>query len=301
MQIPDYIWLAVFGALGLALYSFLIKVIVRYRLCSPLLSVLWIHIAGGAISLVLLLVRPGAFVFPVEKLWYFVGAFSLLALANLLLSIGLQEGDASQVVPLLGLKIPMVALLSFLLVGESHSPMVYIAVVLSAAAVFLFGMGSPQASQGGNSRHPVFAIVLGIAAALVFSCADICVKQCIETYSPMSVLVWSLICTSVFFVPLLKLPIFRKYRVQWAEIGFFLLAGGMLLTGGFLFFRSIEQADNVTLPNIVLSLRGFFALLVGFFLGRTQKTPIEKQTGQVYLYRTVATFLLFTSILLILR
>ncbi len=301
MQIPLYIWLALFGAFGLAMYSFLIKVIVRYRLCSPVLSVLWIHIAGGAVSLALVLIRPDIFPFPIEKLRFFIAAFMLLALANLLLAIALQEGDASLVVPLLGLKIPMVAGLSFLLVGESHSPMVYVAVILSAGAVFLFGFGRPAVSQGGNARHPVFALILGIAAALVFSCADIAVKKCIEQYPPMSILAWSLVCTAILFIPVLYLPMFRKYRIAPADIGFFVLAGVMLLLGGFLFFWAVARAGNVTLPNIVLSMRGFFALLAGFLLGRTQKTPIEKQTKSIYVYRTIATFLLFVSILLILK
>ena len=64
------------------------------------------------------------------------------------------------------------------------------------------------------------------------------------------------------------------------------------------FFRSLDSSDGGTIPNIVLSSRGFSTLLIGFTLGKALKIPIEKQSRKIYKLRVLGSILLLAGLVI---
>lgn len=298
MPIPLYIWLALASAVCLGSYSLAVKLQLRYRLCSPLLITLGSCAAAGIMALPpLLAFRPAVAPQAAPAL---AGLVALTISSHLLLSMALQEGDASTVVPLLGLKIPFTAVLSALFFRELYPPSVYVAVVLSAAAVMLFGAGKPAPAQGGRGRHPAVGLALAVLAALSYSTADLFARQALRTMTPGGLILWTNVLVGILCAALMALPRFRLYRLGRVEYASFLLNGFLLTAGIGLFFVSMNLSGLITIPNILLAVRGFFAIAAGFALQRFLRIPIEKQTAAIYLLRLLGAVLLFVSLTLIL-
>jgi drug/metabolite transporter (DMT)-like permease len=229
---------------------------------------------------------------------FIIVTFTTLS-AHLLLALAMQEGDASTVVPLLGLKIPFTAILAFLFLDEIFSSSVYVSVVIAAFAVILFGLGKPAKTQGGHDRHPVFGILLAMASALTYSIGDIFVKKALVYAEPLQLILFVNIAMAVPCMGLILLPAFKKYKIKPIDIFGFAFCG-LLVSGGIAFyFTFIKTSDNVTIPNIVLATRGFIVLLFGFVLNKLLSISIERQSNTVYVFRLIATCMLFISLVII--
>jgi hypothetical protein len=82
----------------------------------------------------------------------------------------------------------------------------------------------------------------------------------------------------------------------WISISaIFLLAATLLLTVSF------EIADGVVIPNILVSTRGVFVVLISAVLSHHGSTLLETQTSKTYLLRLVASSLIILSIWITLR
>lgn len=289
---------ALIAALSLGMYSVLAKVLVRYRLCDPGLVTWGIGLGTGAVSLVILLIHP--YPFPREALWYLILMAGVVLLGHWLLSKAMQEGDASTVVPLLSLKIPFTAILSIWMLRETHPASVYLAVGVSALGVALFGIGRQQKAQGGYGRHPLLAVALACGSALAYALFDQITKLGLAHAEPLPLAVWMNVMVGGLCLALMSRKHYRRYRIRGVDWALFLLGGVLMMAGSWTFLAAIQKADGVTIPNILLGTRGFFALAMGFALGRAIKIPMERQSGMIYLLRLVGTLLLFGGILLVL-
>ena len=183
MKIEPYILLALLSALLMGLYSVSIKLFVRYRICSPALVTIGYCISAGILSALLIFVKGYHFHSSITTLLVVVAITTLCG--QLLLAFAMQEGDASTVVPLLGLKIPFTATLAFLFLGESYPASVYFAVVIAASAVIMFGLGKPAKAQGGHDKHPIVGVLLAIASAMTYSVGDIFTKKSLVFIEPI--------------------------------------------------------------------------------------------------------------------
>lgn len=85
----------------------------------------------------------------------------------------------------------------------------------------------------------------------------------------------------VVFGLLWFMPQLRQYRLERADYAAFALSGLLLAGGVALFFVAIDLSGIVTIPNIILALRGFVALAAGYALNRLMKLPIERQGGRI--------------------
>ena len=292
-----YAWLALVAALGLALSALLSKVLLRYRVCDPGLVTWWLVAGTAAVSAA---VCAGMRLpFPGRGWIYIVVLAVVLVTATWFRNRALQDGDASTVVPLLGLKIPFTSVIAWLLLNESVPPVLWLAVFLSAGAVALFGAGRQQVAQGGYGRKPFFAILMAIGAALLFSCADIIVRIGSSRLETMALVLWS----NIVSVPAAAVMIFsakyRKYRIGITDLLMFLLYG-VLVTGAMLaLYYSFALADSVVLPNVITGTRGLFALVAGYVFSRAAKVPMERQDRLIYVYRATGTVLIAVSLLLL--
>ncbi len=293
----SYLWFALGASLALALSALLGKVMLRYRICDAGLVTWGQGVAVAVISLVAAAVMRVPL--PSGNWGLVVSMAVVLLIATRLLNWALQEGDASTVVPLLGLKIPIASVLSWLLLGERASAAVWLAVVASAGAVALFGVGRQEKAQGGHGHKPVIAVMLAVCVALFYSMADILAKVSASSMSTVTVVLWS----NVLWGPVSALALmskkYRMYRVQAVDYGMFTLGGAFVVGAMLSLYYAFSVADSVILPNVIMGTRGIFALVAAYALGKAMKVPMERQSGMVYLCRAIGTLLLLATLLLL--
>jgi len=292
----SYLSVAFFAAFAIAVNAILSKIILRFRICSSSLVGWLTGLAAGvwALLLVFILNKP----FPTAEWTLFFGLTVCSVLALLFLHRAFQEADVSTVVPVMGIKITLTSLLAFFILKETHSPAVYIAVLLATFAVGLFGAGRQQKSQGGHGHAPIVGVLYAVGASCAYAVSDQFAKLAMDSSDPFTVVLWLWILTGVFCAIMVLRKTYRQYTIAWKDGMLVALNGAVLLIAiGALFF-SFELADGVTVPNIIFGTRGFFALGGGIFINRFLPYPIEKQTGNIYLVRIAATVLIFFSILI---
>lgn len=290
--------IAVLAAFGFALYGLLFKVMLRYRVCSASLVGWSITLAAGAVAAAAMVVDPPRWQPGFWPPMLGMSAFWLLGIW--LLARAMQEGDVSTVMPVMGAKIPITAVLSWLLLGEQHGLAVYLAVALAAGGVVLFTVGAQQATPGGRAPSQTAGVLLACGSALSYSLSDILGKVCIDHSNPLTVTFISAALSGAVCLPILMLPRYRVYRIARLDV-LLICAGGAVLVPSMLgLFWAFGQI-GVTIPNILLALRGFFLLVIGYLLGRTRwlPHPIETQSRGVYLLRLAGTAILFASVLMI--
>lgn len=293
---PTFVFYAILAALALGGYSVVLKILLRYRVCSAELVTWGVGIGAGLVSAVILMVQQ--YPFPIDIVWSLVLVAVVLLSASWFLSRALQDGDASTVVPLLSLKIPIVTVMSIFTLGERHGLKVYIAALAAALGVAMFGMGKQQKAQGGHNKHPLLAIVLACLSAFSYALLDQVVKRTLVHIEPVPLTLWANVIVACMCLLMLLNPHYHKYRLERADI--LLFAGsGILLAGGMLaFVGSLSLSDGVTVPNIVLSTRGFFTLMIGIVLARTTRIPMEKQSTGIYLLRAAGSVLLLVGLII---
>lgn len=294
---PEYVGLALMGAVAMALSSLMGKLIVRYRICDAGLLT-WgqgIAVAVAAAVLAGLTATP----FPVAAWRLFVVTAIAIIAATWMLNHALQEGDVSTVVPLMGTKIPITALLAVLWMGESASGRIWFAVILSGAAVALFGVGKQRHAEGGHGRRPGVAILLALAAASGYAVSDVAARQVLAGTTPFALVLWLNILWAPISGIMLARPYYRQYRVTWLDAVMLLARGLLAMVAVMALYAAFDKANGVIVPNIVFGFQGFFALIGGWLLNRTLSLPLERQSLSIYCLRILGTVFFFVVLILV--
>jgi uncharacterized membrane protein len=111
---------------------------------------------------------------PPAQLWWQPAIVALLFVGGQVFTLlALQRGDVSIATPVLGLKIVIVAVLVAVILGESIKANLWMAALLSSAAIGLLN------ASGGRSRHHHVGttIVLSMAAAGAYALFDVLVQK----------------------------------------------------------------------------------------------------------------------------
>lgn len=285
-----YLWVALGGALLLSLESLLGKAMMRYRICDAGL-ITWSQglATAGVAGLICVLLRIP---FPLTHWLPIVCVGACIIPAAWLLNHALQEGDASTVVPLMGLKIPLTALLAYLFLGETATLGIWIAVACSALAVALFGAGRQLPTQGGHGYRPFATIVFVVLSCLFYGISDVIAQSTFDGVTPLAMLLWSNILWAPVAVPMLVRPYYRQYRIATLDICLLVMRGVLLLGAVLGLYSAFRMAGGVILPNVIYGTRGLFALVAGYILGKTLRLPMERQSGFIYVLRLIGTVLL---------
>ena len=215
--------------------------------------------------------------------FYIIGQIGLFA--------ALGNSDSSRVAPLLGLKIPCVAVLAIVLMDHTLEPLQWCAVILSVAAAFLLNR------IGGNlPKRVVGGVVFAVA---MFACSDIFIVRLINTMGTGFPAAAHAVCVSYIMCGLMSaasMPwVGTRNPAAWRATGPYAAAW---LPSMFLFYASLAICKPV-LGNIVIAHRGLFAIALGSILAWLGHEHLEQKAPvSVVIRRTIAAILMINAVVL---
>jgi drug/metabolite transporter (DMT)-like permease len=277
-----------------SIYSAFSKALLKNRIKEPFLLFLYINIIQALLTpLLWLFITPQT---PAPTGWtpLLISCVTCVA-AYLFLYMALHCGDASSVMPVMGSKVIFAGLLAIPMLGEKHHWQVYIAVVLVAVSIAIL---SYSPSESGSSKFPLKPIAMMAACSFIFGCTDIYIKRALIYVDPFNFMIYY-----NFFVGVLSLtviPYIRKKKAQLVlkgmDLQLSIYSAAALVAATLLFVILLEMGSGVVIPNILMSTRGIFIVLISAVLTHRGSTILETQSKKVYMLRLAASMLIIVSI-----
>jgi drug/metabolite transporter (DMT)-like permease len=212
--------------------------------------------------------------------------------------LALNIGDVSVVTPVLGLKIPIVAVLTTVLVGERLGLGLWTAALLSSVAIALL-----NSTRAPSHRHVGVTILLATFAASSYALFDVLVQKWTPAWGAGRLLPATM--TVVALVSLGLRPFGRRASVAnnaAAARGTPWLAAGALCIGlqGMLFVSAIALYGQATVANVLYSSRGLWSVLAVWFIGHWFANREQEHGPRVLACRFIGAALLMAAILIVL-
>ncbi len=213
-------------------------------------------------------------------------------LGQLFTFLAITRGDVSIATPVMGTKIVLVAILGMVFFGAEVSRSLWIAAGLATLGVVLLQYAP---SKAGRQRL-LFTLGAAGLSALFFAVTDVMVQRFGALYGvgillPLGFLVTALL--SFTLIPFFRSPLKRISRIGWLWLlpGAFLLA---LQAAGMA--AALGLFGHATEVNVVYSLRGFWSVLLVWFLGASFGNDERKAGGLAFVFRTAGAILTIAAV-----
>lgn len=205
--------------------------------------------------------------------------------------LALRHGDASFVVPMLGLKLFAVAGFSALWLGETYAPLVYLGAAGAFASLFLL--------SDGTLRGSLRSALLVTAAALLYGMTDVLLVGALQRGATvLQAGVYAMLTPALLTAPLTLALLPGRWRVG-LPFGRALGSYAAVQMAGMVFLMiAFGLAGKATIVNIVQTSRGLWVLAVVYAMGRLGMVGVERLTGAQYRTRAVGALLLMGSLTL---
>jgi drug/metabolite transporter (DMT)-like permease len=205
--------------------------------------------------------------------------------------LALRHGDASFVVPMLGLKLFAVAGFSALWLAETYEPLVYLGAAGAFASLFLLSDGKLR----GSLRSALFVT----AAAVLYGITDVLLVRALRMgITPLEIGVYALLVPPLLTLPLTLALLPGRWRVS-LPFGRALGRYAAVQIAGMVFLMlAFGLAGKATIINIVQTSRGLWVLAVVYVMGRMGLAGVERLTGAQYRSRAIGALLLTGSLTL---
>lgn len=244
-------------------------------------------LVAGLFSLLWLLGGP-----PVEKelLWQ-PGVIALcLFVGQLTQFLALEKGDVSVAVPVFGLKVVLVALLTPLLIGVAVGAKLWAAALLSVVGITL--LNRQDASQPSRNLRVTF--IAGGTGAVCFAVFDLLVQKWGPTWGVgrlLPCIFWINALLSFGLVFRFSAPLSAVPRRAWPW-----LLGGSVLLGiqSVTFVSTLAVFGRATTANVVYASRGLLSVVLVWMIGHWFKNA-EQHLGPAVMRRRLAGALMMMS------
>ena len=284
---------------GHSVYSAIAKVVLKDRVRTPFLFLLYINLFQAVVTMLLwLAVNP--VLPPMEGLAPLFAAGITCLIAYFFLYSSLSSGDVSSVMPIMGSKVIFSGVLARLMLNEGHSWPIYVAILLVAISIAVL---SYSPSSGQHARFHTRPIALMLLCCIVFSFTDIFIKRSLTYLDPYNFLIYyNLIvgATSLVLIPYLRkrgVPL----QIPKRDMLSILLAAVFLISSTLLFVKALQIAEGVVIPNILMATRGVFIVLISLVMTHRGSTMLDEQSKAVYALRFAASLLIVLSIVIALK
>lgn len=231
-----------------------------------------------------------------EVIWWWQPALVglLFVLGQVLTLLSLRIGDVSVATPVMGIKIILVALLTVILTGEQLRGSLWIAAVLSSAAIGLLHI------SGAKAHHRTGATVLMAgSAATAYALFDVLVQKWSPSWGVGRFLPFMMGFVTLFSFALRPFggtpaatP--RPGAAAW-------VAGGAFCFGmqGFMITSAIALYGHATVANVLYSSRGLWSVLAVWCAGHWFVSREQQHGGRVLAWRLVGAILLMAAIAIV--
>ena len=208
--------------------------------------------------------------------------------------MALNRGDVSIAVPVMGLKLLVVAIMSPIVVGEAIPVQLWVAVALTIFGITMLNRGG----RSGGSRSFTIAVTSGLLAAISFGAFDLLAAKWGQAWGVGRLLpcifwinaLFSLACPCGFLSPLRSRS---RLALAWLAVGALLLSlQGLLFIGCLVVYGRAAQA------NITYSIRGLLSVLLVWSVGRYFQNNEGQLTRAVLVNRLIGAACLLTAIVL---
>jgi drug/metabolite transporter (DMT)-like permease len=208
--------------------------------------------------------------------------------------IAMDRGDVSVAVPVMGLKLILVAALTPLLLAESLSPMLAVSAVLSVIGVGCLNYRGAH----GPTRGVRPAILYGGCAAASFALFDVLVAKWGPVWGAGRLLpcvfwmnaVLSLGCIAGFSKPLSSLP-----RATWQWL---ILGTSLISLQSILFVGCLAVYGKATAANVIYSARGLLSVVLVVTVGHWFSSVERHHAPRVLGLRLLGAALMLAAIIL---
>jgi len=282
------------SGLSHSIYSAISKSLLKHRIREPFLFFLYISILQAAITpLLWLFVRP---VVPPIAGWIpllLAGITGVIAF--LFLYLALSSGDVSSVMPIMGSKVIFAGFLAIFMLTEKHNLAIYSAALLVAISIGILSYSPSTNRKSKFSGQPVFLMIL---CSIVFAFTDNYITRSLKYIDSYNFMVYYNFIIGIG--SLAVFPFLKKKKVTlllpskdlwWSLVSaIFLVVATLLLT------ISFKIADGVVIPNILVSTRGIFIVIISAILTHRGSTLLETHPRKIYFLRFVASSLIILSI-----
>jgi drug/metabolite transporter (DMT)-like permease len=277
-----------------SIYSAFSKALLKNRIKEPFLLFLYISVIQAILTPSLwLFIRPQ---FPPPAAWMplVISCVTCVA-AYFFLYTALHCGDVSSVMPIMGSKVIFSGLLAIPMLHEKHNWQVYIAAVLVAISIAIL---SYSPSKSGSSRFPLKPIVLMTGCCVIFGFTDIFIKRSLVYLDSYNFMIYYNFVVGV--LSLCIIPYIRTKKVSLVlkgmDLQLSIYSAVSLVTSTLLFVTLLKMSSGVVVPNILMSTRGIFIVLISAVLTLRGSTMLETRSRKVYMLRLAASMLIIVSI-----
>jgi len=199
------------------------------------------------------------------ELWYQPTLIAICLFGGMVSQfIALNRGDVSVAVPVMGLKLVVVAVMSPIVVGEAIPVRLWVAVALSLLGVTMLNRGG----KSGSSHSFKIAVSSGLLAAMSFGAFDLLAAKWGQAWGVGRLLPCVFLINAVFSLACLRgfrSPLSSRSRLAlaWLSVGALLLS-----LQGLLFIGCLVVYGRAAQTNVTYSIRGLVSVLLVWSVGR---------------------------------
>ena len=229
---------------------------VANQIVAALFSLLWL--LGGKDVEPALLWQPA-----VIALCLFVGQMSQF--------YALEKGDVSVAVPVFGLKVVIVALLTPFLTGDAVGVKLWCAAFLSVVGITFLN----KKDNGKSPKNIGVTLISGGIGAVAFAAFDVLVQKWGPSWGVgrlLPMIFWINALLSFAIIPKFKAPLWAVQKAAWPWL---VLGSALLGTQSILFVSTLARLGHATSANVVYASRGLLSVamvwLVGHWFGNNER------------------------------
>lgn len=227
--------------------------------------------------------------------WLFLWQPAIVALTFVvgqgLAFLAFARGDVSLAMPVLGIKILLVAVLVAVLIGQPLGPTIWIAALLSTVAVAMLNRTDHlKTARAGRT------VTLAGGAALMFATFDVLVQKWGPAWGTgrfLPILMLFVAAISLTVDPFMRRRGQRATRAAWT----WLLAGSTLMAiQSAIFVTVILVYQNAAPANVILSSRGIWSVVLVWAVGHWFQSAEQGHGARILAWRLAGAVLMFVAI-----
>lgn len=219
--------------------------------------------------------------------WPILMAAVVYSIGWFLQNRAIQHSDVTMVAPLLGSKPILVAIIAAVWLSEYNSMSVFLAALLVIPGIYFVCLPDKQRKFESSK------LGLILLASLCYAICDTAVKAGLRVLPVLSVVTILLTVVGLIHVPAAFILVRRK--TQYSGMLWAMVTGILMVSVSYLMTATIKVGDNVTIPNIIIAMRGVFALPIIWFMDKYFKVTLEHQSKRTYIWRVVGCIILFAA------